>query len=75
MEDVDLKPDDSAGLETAINHIKKVSYLISDTDQYPCNATNGCLEKVRELVMQIKMAEWGLFGLGEVSVLSFFTFI
>ena len=57
----------AAGLESAINHIKKVGSNITRTDDYKCTKENGCLVQVRELVLQIKMSEWGLFGIGEVS--------
>ena len=69
MEDVELSVEDArlaAGLESAINHIKKVGSNISSTDDYKCTKENGCLEQVRDLVLQIKMSEWGLFGIGEV---------
>ena len=52
---------------TIINHIKKIGSNISRTDDYQCTRENGCLEQVRDLVLQIKMSEWGLFGVGEVS--------
>ena len=70
MEDVELSVEDArlaAGLESAINHIKKIGSNISRTDDYQCTKENGCLEQVRDLVLQIKMSEWGLFGIGEVS--------
>ena len=70
MEDVELSVEDArlaAGLESAINHIKKIGSNISRTDDYQCTRENGCLEQVRDLVLQIKMSEWGLFGVGEVS--------
>ena len=70
MEDVELSVDDAklaSGLEIAINHIKKVGSHISNTEDFNCEEVKGCLEQVRNLVLQIKMSEWGLFGIGEVS--------
>ena len=69
MEDVELSVEDArlaAGLESAINHIKKAVSNILNTDDLKCEKDNGCLEQVRDLVLQIKMSEWGLFGIGEV---------
>ena len=72
MEDVELSVEDArlaAGLESAINHIKKAVSNILSTDDLECEKDNGCLEQVRALVLQIKMSEWGLFGIGEVSLI------
>ena len=62
IEDVKLGPYGSDGLEVAINHIKNESSISAAV---VCYEINGCIETTRYIVIQLKMIEWGLFGLGE----------
>ena len=64
-EDVIIRPDLSKGLEKAIEYIKNVSL----TSQHlpSCSESIGCLENTREVLVRLKMLEWGLFGLGQAT--------
>ena len=64
MEDVEVSPFGSSGLEAAMNRIKKDSSLSSTV---VCSEIVGCAETTRHIVIQLKMIEWGLFGVGEAT--------
>ena len=64
-EDVEISPDLSKGLEKAIEYIKNVS---STSPHFPiCAEKVGCMKNTREVVVRLKMIEWGLFGLGQAT--------
>ena len=63
MEDVELNPFSSVALEKAINYIKKESS--SFTSESSCLQQSHCRQVIRKIILQLKMIEWGLFGLGE----------
>lgn len=65
VESVITFPDTSLGLQQAINYIKSVSY--EHNPIYSCYDTADCFEVTREIVVRLKMIEWGLFGLGEAT--------
>ena len=64
MEDVEVSPFGSSGLEAAMNRIKKDSSLSSTV---VCSEIVGCAETTRHIVIQLKMIKWGLFGVGEAT--------
>ena len=56
----------SFGLQKALEYIKNVS-SVSEQHDLSCLEMIICLETEREVVIRLKMLEWGLFGLGEAS--------
>ena len=65
MEEIKVQPNPSNGLEQAITYIKNLT-KISKQCSSCINVTKG-LEETREVVVRLKMMEWGIFGLGEAS--------
>ena len=64
LEDVELNPYANDGLEVAIAYIeKKITRHLPVT----CSEVQGCLESTRKIVVQLKMIEWRLFGIGEAT--------
>ena len=55
----------SKGLEKAIEYIKNVSSTSPHFQD--CSEKAGCLKNTREVVVRLKMIEWGLFGLGQAT--------
>ena len=64
MEDVELNPYSNDGLEVAIAYIEK---KITRSSPATCSEVQGCLESARKIVVQLKMIEWRLFGVGEAT--------
>ena len=64
MEDVELNPYWNDGLEVAIAYIKHKS---SKDTFISCSDVQGCLESTRKIVVQLKMIEWRLFGIGQAT--------
>ena len=64
LEDIALEPNPSKGLERVLNFIENESLTVSHSQ--PCFERN-CLEAIREVVIRLKMIEWGIFGLGSAS--------
>ena len=64
MEDVELNPYSNDGLEVAIAYIEK---KITRSSNATCSEVQGCLESTRKIVVQLKMIEWRLFGVGEAT--------
>ena len=64
MEDVELNPYSNDGLEVAIAYIEK---KITRSSPATCSEVQGCLESTRKIVVQLKMIEWRLFGIGEAT--------
>ena len=62
MEDIEFGPYGSHGLETAINYIREES---SSAAAVSCPHKIACAETTRFIIIQLKMIEWGIFGLGE----------
>ena len=60
-----ISPDLSTGLEKAIEYIKNVSSTSPHFQD--CSEKAGCLKNTREVVIRLKMIEWGLFGLGQAT--------
>ena len=65
MEDVELNPYKNDGLEVAIAYIKQTSS--SNSPFKTCSEVQGCLESTRKVVVQLKMIEWRLFGIGQAT--------
>merc|ERR1712051_91009 len=55
----------SHGLETALHHIKHMSE--STTTSILCSEIPGCQEKVRRIILQLLMMEWGILELGDLA--------
>ena len=64
MENVQLNPYINDGLEVAIAYIKQTS---SNFPFKTCAEVRGCLESTRKVVVQLKMIEWRLFGIGQAT--------
>ena len=64
LEDVSLEPNPSKGLERVLTFIENESLTVSHSQS--CFERN-CLEAIREVVIRLKMIEWGIFGLGSAS--------
>ena len=60
----DKKYYDSHGLETALVNIKHMSE--STTTSILCSEIPGCQEKVRRIILQLLMMEWGILELGDL---------
>ena len=54
----------SHGLETALQNIKDMSE--STTTSILCSEIPGCQEKVRRIILQLLMMEWGILELGDL---------
>ena len=65
LEDVEFEPNPWRGLERALTFIKNVS--LSSTQTGSCFEIEGCLEITREVIVRLKMIQWGLYGLGQTS--------
>ena len=65
LEDIELDPRGAGGLEYAIDYIRNVSSTTNQSQS--CSDNVGCLEETREVVVRLKMIEWGLYGLGSAS--------
>ena len=65
LEDVELSPKDSDGLESSILFFKKASSDYTNASAEACTVTHGCQQIVRDVVLQLKVIEWGIYGLGE----------
>ena len=55
----------SHGLETALQSIKHMSE--SSTTSILCSEIPGCQEKVRRMILQLLMMEWGILELGDLA--------
>jgi len=55
----------SHGLETALQNIKLMSE--SSTTSIFCSEIPGCQEKVRRIILQLLMMEWGILELGDLA--------
>ena len=64
LEDINLEPNPFKGLGQVLDFIGNKSSATSDSK--PCIKTL-CLETTREVVIRLKMIEWGIFGLGTAS--------
>ena len=62
MEDVELNPYSNDGLEVVIAYIENKM-----TRSVTCSEIQGCLESTRKIVIQLKMIEWRLYGIGEAT--------
>ena len=65
MEDVELNPYYNDGIEVAIAYIKRKIAKLSPV--VTCSKVRGCLESTRKIVVQLKMIEWRLLGIGEAT--------
>ena len=65
LEDIALGPRPAKGFEHAIAYIKNVSS--PSNHSLPCSEIKGCLEGTREVVIRLKMINWGMHGLGAAS--------
>ena len=63
MGDIDRSPFGSDALETAIHFIKKSSALVPES--ISCSQISGCQEMARKIVLQLKLFEWEVLGLGD----------
>ena len=62
MEDVELNPYTNNGLEVAI------AYIEETVSNFPVKTeVRRCLECTRKVVVQLKMIEWRLFGIGQAA--------
>ena len=59
--DKEIKPIATKDLQHAIAYIKNVS--LPSNYSLSCFEIEGCLERKREVVITLKMIEWGIFGL------------
>ena len=64
MENVQLNPYINDGLEVAIAYIKQTA---SNSQLKTCSEQQECLESTRKVVVQLKMIEWRLFGIGQAT--------
>ena len=64
MENVKMDPYYNDGLEVAIAYIKQKT---SESPSINCSEVEGCLESTRKIVVQLKMIEWRLFGIGQAT--------
>ena len=64
MENVKMDPYYNDGLEVAIAYIKQKT---SESPLINCSEVEGCLESTRKIVVQLKMIEWRLFGIGQAT--------
>ena len=71
LQEVDMDLKAAKGLEKVLSYIKNVS---SVSDQSLSCESKNCLEGTRELVIRLKMIEWGIFGLGTASSGSFLAY-
>ena len=65
MEDVHLNPSLSDGLDIALIFFKKGASFFTNVES--CSQISDCQKAVREIVLQLKMIEWGFYGLGEAT--------
>ena len=65
LENIQLDPNTAQGLESAIAYIEKESLTSNQT--LTCIEIDGCLEVKREVLIRLKMIEWGIYGLGAAS--------
>jgi hypothetical protein len=65
MEDVNLNPSLSDGLDIALIFFKKGASFFTNDES--CSQIADCRKTVREVLVQLKMIEWGFYGLGESS--------
>ena len=65
MEDVALNPHYNDGIEVAIAYMKRKIAKLSPV--VTCSKVQGCLESTRKIVVQLKMIEWRLLGIGEAT--------
>ena len=72
LEDIKLDPNTAKGLEFAIAHIEKES--ATSNQSLTCIEIDGCLVVKREVVIRLKMIEWGIYGLGTASAGSFLAY-
>ena len=64
LEDVELKTNPSKGIEKVLAYIENESWIASHSQ--PC-FEKQCLEAIREVLIRLKLIEWGIFGLGTAS--------
>ena len=74
LEDVVLSPKDSDGLESSVLFFKKASSDYTNSSAIACTETQGCQKIVRDVILQLKVIEWGIYGLGESSAGMFLAF-
>jgi len=65
LDDIELDPRATNRLEYAIANIRNVSS--TSNESFSCIDTVGCLEETREVLIRLKMIEWGLYDLGGAS--------
>ena len=64
MENIELSPYKNNGVDVAIAYIKQTA---SNLSLKTCSELRGCLESTRKVVVQLKMIEWRLFGIGQAT--------
>ena len=72
LEKYSIKDDPSVALEYAISKIEDVSAF--NTHFTECDKQENCTRDTREVVVRLKMIEWGIFGLGTASAGSFLAY-
>ena len=64
LEDVEFEPNPSKAFNQAIKFITDA--FVPTSKISTCFKIDGCLERIREVVIRLKMIQWGLYGLGQV---------
>ena len=64
LEDVEFEPNPSKAFNQVMKFITDA--YVSSSETLSCFKIDGCLEKIREVVIRLKMIQWGLYGLGQV---------
>ena len=72
LQDIELEPRATKGLEHAIAFIKNASS--PSNHSLPCFEIKGCLEGSREVVIRLKMINLGMYGLGAASAGAFLAY-
>ena len=65
LEKYSIKDDPSVALEYAISKIEDVSAF--NTHFTECDKQENCTRDTREVVVRLKMIEWGIYGMGEAT--------
>ena len=65
LEKYSIKDDPSVALEYAISKIEAVSAF--NTHFTECDKQENCTRDTREVVVRLKMIEWGIYGMGEAT--------
>ena len=64
LEDIEFEPNPSKAFNQAMKFITDA--FVPSSEILSCFKIDGCLERTREVVIRLKMIQWGLYGLGQV---------